>query len=305
MPDREYTSPRLVTRAQIDTVRWDQLISSASNGRVYAHSWYLDRISEEWQALIWEDYEYVMPLPVRKKWGFNILVQPCYCQQLGIFPPPPEHISNKFLQTVREHFRYIRISLNSQNFQWPSEHLREMKNYILYLEFPYTGLYSGYSSHTQRHIRRSEKNSLTFTDGIALQEYLDFKIANQSKEIYGKCLPQFRKLASYILLEGKGSLMGVYNRNNELCAAAFFVFDHKRIVYLNGVSSKVGRELGAMYFLMDHVIRMFAGHPRYLDMEGSMIPGIARFFEGFGTHPEQYIHWIDKRLPPPFKWLIR
>lgn len=305
MPDNENILPRLVPRAQIETERWDRVVSEASNGRVYAQSWYLDRISEDWMALIWGEYDFVMPLPVRKKWGFTLLVQPCYCQQLGIFPSPPDPIADAFLMTVRLHFRYVRISLNSQNLHWPADRLREMKNQILYLEFPYAGLYAGYSSHTQRHIRKAEKNGLTFTDGIALQEYLDFKTTHQSKEIYGKCLPHFRKLASYILLEGKGSLMGVYNRNNELCAAAFFVFEDKRILYLNGVSSQMGRELGAMYFLMDHVIRMFAGHPRYLDMEGSMIPGITRFFEGFGTHPETYVHWVDLRLPAPFKWMIR
>jgi hypothetical protein len=97
-----------------------------------------------------------------------------------------------------------------------------MKNFILYLEFPYAGLYASYSTHAQRHLRRAEKKDLTFVDGIALHEYLDFKTYNQSEEIYGKCLPNFRKLASYILYEGKGSLMGVYNRSNELCAAGFF-----------------------------------------------------------------------------------
>jgi hypothetical protein len=305
MPVNEIMNPRLVTRSQIDPERWDQVISGASNGRVYARSWYLDRVSEDWQALVWGDYAYVMPLPVRKKWGLTQLVQPCYCQQLGIFPSPPDNIAMAFLDAVRRHFRYVRISLNSQNSHWPTDHLREMKNFILYLEFPYTGLYAAYSTHTQRHIRKADKNGLTFADGIALQDYLDFKTTNQSEEIYGKCLPDFKKLASYILFEGKGSLVGVYNRSNELCAAAFFVFDERRIVYLNGVSSQAGREAGAMYFLMDHVIRMFAGHARYLDMEGSMIPGIARFFEGFGSHPETYIHWVDIRLPAPFKWLVR
>ena len=305
MPDNEIMSPRLVQRSQIDPERWDQVISGASNGRVYARSWYLDRVSEDWQALVWGDYAYVMPLTVRKKLGVTMLVQPCYSQQLGIFPTPPDNVALAFQNAVRQNFRYIRISLNSQNAFWPADHLREMKNFILYLEFPYAGLYASYSTHAQRHLRRAEKKDLTFVDGIALHEYLDFKTYNQSEEIYGKCLPNFRKLASYILYEGKGSLMGVYNRSNELCAAAFFVFDEKRIVYLNGVSSQAGREAGAMYFLMDHVIRMFAGHPQYLDMEGSMIPGVARFFEGFGAHPETYIHWIDIRLPAPFKWLIR
>jgi hypothetical protein len=43
-----------------------------------------------------------------------------------------------------------------------------------------------------------------------------------------------------------------------------------------------GRKKGASHQLIDTLIREYAGKDYWLDFEGSDIPGIAFFFEGFG-----------------------
>jgi hypothetical protein len=70
---------------EIDRQKWDACILNACNSLVYAESWYLDIVSPNWEALILGDYEYVMPLPVKKKFGVSFLVQPPLTQQFGIF----------------------------------------------------------------------------------------------------------------------------------------------------------------------------------------------------------------------------
>src|SRR5687767_14846783 len=54
-------------RKQIDTRKWDQCITNAANGLIYARSFYLDTMASNWDALVLGDYEAVMPLTWRKK----------------------------------------------------------------------------------------------------------------------------------------------------------------------------------------------------------------------------------------------
>ncbi|HEU0112812.1 MAG TPA: hypothetical protein VFQ73_18195, partial [Flavisolibacter sp.] len=53
----------------INKQAWDKCISNASNGLIYACSTYLDTMSDNWDALVLNNYEAVMPLPWRKKYG--------------------------------------------------------------------------------------------------------------------------------------------------------------------------------------------------------------------------------------------
>ena len=72
-------------RKEIDEAKWDKCISKASNGLIYAYSYYLDGMADNWDALVLNDYEVVMPLPWRKKFGFYYLYQPAFTAQLGLF----------------------------------------------------------------------------------------------------------------------------------------------------------------------------------------------------------------------------
>ena len=305
MQNTSQTQLRIVENASVDKARWDEVITSAANGRVYAMSWYLDRVSEDWCCLVWADYAYVMPLTIRKKMGVSMLVQPCYSQQLGIFPEPAADIACKFLQYIEMQFQVIKVNFNSHNLLMQQPHVKPMVNLLLNLDFPYTGLYAQYSPHTRRHLKRAESMHLTFSEGIHTGDYIEFKKRHQPAKIYRSCIQAFKRLSAYLAVENKGFFCGVYSQENELCAAAFFVFHGKRLIYLNGVSSDKGKQVAAMYFLMDQIIRRYSGTALFLDFEGSVIPGISRFFRGFGAHEEIYYHFSFNKLPSPLRWIIK
>ncbi len=52
---------KYVSHEVIDREKWDKCIDNSTNGLVYAYSWYLDLICDEWNALIENDYESVFP----------------------------------------------------------------------------------------------------------------------------------------------------------------------------------------------------------------------------------------------------
>ncbi len=67
---------KYVSHEVIDREKWDKCIDNSTNGLVYAYSWYLDLICDEWNALIENDYESVFPLPFRKKGFIQYTYQP-------------------------------------------------------------------------------------------------------------------------------------------------------------------------------------------------------------------------------------
>ena len=64
---------------EIDYDRWDSCVSSSDNRLIYAFSWYLDLVCRDWDALVYNDYQAVFPLPKRRKWSIEYIYQPFFC----------------------------------------------------------------------------------------------------------------------------------------------------------------------------------------------------------------------------------
>ena len=74
-----------IKRAAIDADKWNASIRSAPNGNIYATAEYLDCMAVNWDALVADDYNIVMPLTWNRKYGFDYLYQPPFTASLGIF----------------------------------------------------------------------------------------------------------------------------------------------------------------------------------------------------------------------------
>ncbi|NCB09486.1 MAG: hypothetical protein EOM73_15155 [Bacteroidia bacterium] len=297
-----------IAHRNIDVKKWDSCVENASNSRVYALSWHLGRTAETWDALVMGDYQLVMPLPVKKKWGISYLYQPLFCQQLGIFPYPTEDTARLFYLELTRHFRYFNIQINAQNplVQFPNEiKFLPRKNYLLPLNRSYEAIYNDYSTNTKRNLTKAQKNRLSFIPGIGTEEFIQFKTENLPIKLTKTDLEKLKRLTAFGQLQGHGRFYGVYGPKNDLLSAVYFCRFKNRLTYMNAVSSEEGKALGAMPFLVDQVIRENAGKNLVLDFEGSMIPGVARFYEGFGASPETYFQLKYNRLPLPLKWLKR
>ena len=83
---------RYLTHNQIDTLRWDECVTHSPDGLVYAWSWYLNVVHQNWEALVEDDYEAVMPLCGGKKFGINYLFQPFFTQKFGVFGEFPQNL---------------------------------------------------------------------------------------------------------------------------------------------------------------------------------------------------------------------
>lgn len=67
--------------------------------------------------------------------------------------------------------------------------------------------------------------------------------------------------------------------------------DESRVYYLFPFDvAEASKKCGAATFAIIKLIEQWNGQLRYLDFEGSMVPGVRRFYESFHAEPEHYYH---------------
>ncbi|MBN1821717.1 MAG: hypothetical protein JXR31_10645 [Prolixibacteraceae bacterium] len=290
---------RLLINHDIDYEKWDECVDKSLAGKLYARSWYLDLIAEGWQALVYDDYEFVMPLPVKSKWGITYLSQPTYCQQTGIFPSPYKNIQEQFADELYNKFRRVSYQLNTLNDAAAFNKFQstEKTNYILHLEKDYESIYKGYLSHTKRNLKSAQKFKVAVNKGMLHSEYLQVKKQIMGNSFSTSDFALLNRIMGFTVSRGNGTIYSAYTNENNLCAAAFFIYDGNRIYYLNSFSNAEGKKNMAMYSIIDRVISDHAGSKQILDFEGSVIKSIAWFFESFNPVKEKYFYIYSNRIP--------
>ena len=278
----------------INRERWDRQMNLSYNKLTYAYSWYLDVVSPGWEALISEDYEYLMPLPVKSKYKIPYLVQPILTQQLGIFSTHKinENTVEEFIKEI-PYFSY-EINLNEHN---PYSKALIYPNFILDLNQPYTQIVSSYSKNTLRNIEKASKLNLQIKPNLPLKDFLDFYLTVEKKH-----LSITRSLLEKLIKTGISvnalTLYGVYSAENNLIAGLCLLRSDKTLTNLLPVSSGEGKTSSAMFLLINKLIHDNSEKEKCLDFEGSRIEGVARFYRGFGAKNHPY--YTLKRFRPSF-----
>lgn len=287
---------------QIDKRKWDSTIENSRNGLVYALSWYLDRVSPGWNALVLGDYEAVMPLTVKQKFGLKYLIQPPFCQQLGVFySSGNEDKSQIFLGKTQTLFRYIHIQLNAENKLTEAYPLK--KNYALTLSDSYKQRYDLYHKNTKRNLKKAGNYSLNIVSDVDAENVWTFKKANPVNNLTEWHYKILLSLINTIQNKVDYESIGVLDEEGDLIAVAFFVIFKKRITMLISSSNKKGKNKAAMFLIIDTIIKKHAGKDYILDFEGGNVEGLARFFAGFGAKPVFYNVYKQNNLPWPLnKW---
>src|SRR6478609_9229707 len=107
---------RYVKRKDIDTQKWDECIRNASNSIIYVYSFYLDAIAEQWDALIRNDYEAVMPLVWNEKLGIKYIYQPFFMAQTGVFGGSINAaLIDSFINAIPSGIKYVDMDLHETN----------------------------------------------------------------------------------------------------------------------------------------------------------------------------------------------
>jgi len=278
----------------IDRTRWDSCIAQSYNQLTYAYSWYLDVVSPKWEALIGDDYEYVMPLPFKTKYKVPYLVQPILTQQLGIFSK--HKIEESLVEEFIKEIPYYSYELNFNEENYTSNAI-VCPNFVLNLNQVYNQIALHYSKNTIRNIEKAKKLNLSIRQISAANEFDSF-YHTVEKNYFTVTKTILNKLITTGMAENVITLHGVYSVENTLIAALCLLHSPTRLTYLLPISNAEGKASSAMFLLIDKLIQENAGLNKSFDFEGSRIEGIARFYRGFGA--KNYPYYTLKRFRPSF-----
>ncbi|MEJ5264911.1 MAG: hypothetical protein WHT29_06310 [Bacteroidales bacterium] len=275
-----------VQHADIDRKKWDATVELAMGGMPYALSWYLDIISPQWDALVDDDYDAIMPVPVKRKYGLRYVIQPPFAQQLGVFsskmlyPKTVEHFCNMLTHL----YGYVNIQLNYSNVS--PFFSKVFPNYVLDLNRDYTDLRIYFSENHRRNIRKILKDGqLVVNEGFSNAEVETFI---QQQESFKSLIPFLMQLTREAIARNAGNWQVAVDQNGNIVSVIFWLKFRYRHIYLYSLSSEAGKLHRASFFLVNEYIRQNSGNTILIDFEGSRIPGVARFFEGFGARLEYY-----------------
>jgi hypothetical protein len=289
-------------RHQVDTAKWDRCIDNAPNGLLYARAFYLDGMAGNWDALVLGDYEAVMPLTWRSKFGIRYLYQPAFTQQLGIFSSAvvTSALEAVFLQAASTRFRFAEIFLN---YTHPAQTLPTRANFVLQLQEPYEQLRARYKHDLVKNLKRAARFELVYSNEADMQVILQAYAA-----FYGSRTPHvtdddYARFERLCLSVRKNAVIRAVKNKDRLLSAALLLQYRNRLYLLASVTWPEGREQEANHFLLDRLISEFSGSNRVLDFEGSDLPGVAHFYRNFGGTDQPYFFYRYNKLPWYIRWM--
>ena len=291
---------RYLESKEIDRSAWDKCVASSSANLVYAHSWYLDLVSEGWCGIIEDDYKVVMPLPAKKKYGIRYIIQPPLSQQLGLFSAKNINSGevSDFIKKIPSFYKFIDINMNFTNDLSELSFVSEIRvNLELSLAMPGDLIVRNFSENTTRNIEKA-RSAIEIKESRDAEQVISMLKLNPVEKRNPEYYEWLKMYMEEIIRRGEGFIIEAH-QGGVICAILFLIVFKGRIYYLIPVSDKTGKALSAMFGIVDYIIRKFCGTEYILDFEGSNIEGIARFYKGFGAKPVNYPRVRINRLPFP------
>lgn len=275
---------------------------------VFQQPWWLDATAPgEWDSVEVEEQGEVvarLPFTVKKRHGMRVLGQPPLTQTLGPWiKKEPGAVQDQFLRE-RELFTKLikklpKFDIFQQNFH------PDVTNWLpfYWLGFTQTSRYtfvldsikntdallSGMSNSTRKNVRRAER-AITVSPRDDVKDVLDMAKLTFARQSLP--LPYNDDLAYRIddaaSRFGKRIALSAADESGNTHAAIYVVGDERRMYCLISGIDPTPRKTDSGSLLQWKAIRAAAEHTDTYDFEGSMIEGIAQFYNKFGSAQTPY-----------------
>jgi hypothetical protein len=294
---------RHLTNSEIDKKKWDECVTESFNGMIFATSWYLDIVAENWEALIENDYERIFPLIRGKKWKINYLYQPDFTQQLGVISKSilTENVVSMFLEAIPGNIKFAEINLNTFNKVRSGNYkLYHLQSFEIDLINSYENLNRNYSANLKRNLKKAQQSGLSVSKNIKPDEVINlFRLScgKKNKTLREDRYQKLKRLSYTGIYKGLMLTYGVYSNRNELIAGAILARSKNKLIFLFPGLTKEGKKSHAIAFLIDSLIHEHSLNHITLEMEGSNNFYPTDFYQSFGTLGCTYPHIVINRLP--------
>ncbi|WP_159474098.1 GNAT family N-acetyltransferase [Dyadobacter sp. 3J3] len=312
------TLPILLPRSEIIDERWNELITKSEQSIIYANSWYLDVVCDNWKAIVWpsaDDYQIVMPLPIKRKWNIEVVQQPLFCQYLGLFSIDKiseqqlylflKKLSSSFSYISSYHFHPDHSAILSDVFHhFPKFEVKHNHTYWLSLSDSLPDIQLKYSSDRKANLKRGEKFDWIIKPSEDIEPLIQLFRDHHAAGISGGVSEKAYEILSCLFNALKiNSAANVFyaEKDGRINAGALFVKADKMVIFLFNAADLIGRKENARTVLLDHYFKLYAGKSLSFDFESPEIKKISSFYKSFGASPVPYFSIRKNDLPFPFK----
>ena len=291
---------KYIQREHLDEEKYNDCIENSIQSNSYAFSWYLDIVCDNWDVLVLDDYEAVMPIPWRKKYGIKYVYPPLWVLQLGVYSNEAIN-ENEFLTHLFSTFKFVELRMNTHNnVELYSEFLQLKQCQKLVLNTTYSSILSKYRKDRKKDLQKATTADLIekWNDHPSnLIELFKNNIGKRTPNIKENDYQNLEKLIAICIQKKVGEILAVYDKKNKLVASVFLLKHKNSITKLISSTNLKDRRNGANTFLIDRVIFKYHKDFSVFNFGGSSIKSVASFSKSFGAETEKYHQLKMNKLP--------
>ena len=290
--------------------KYHQLCNTQNSIPIFSQDWWLDIVcgNDKWDVLLIEDKGHIKAaFPIYIPYQ-GIISMPPMTQTMGPwFAPNSEDtkytkalgkqqvLSKKLIDLLPPHSIFLQNFSHTITdwlpFYWAGYQQTTRYTYRLSEIKQKEKLWNNITSNIHRNIiKAKEKHRITVKKGISIEAFLrvqaqTFERQQISNNTDIKVLTQ---LIQACRERNQGDLWGGYDEKGQLHAAVFIVWQDNTAWYLAGGGNPTLRNSGAHSLILWECICYVSQFTNTFDFEGSMIPGVERFFREFGAIQTPY-----------------
>ena len=286
----------------IDLDKWDRCVQNAINPSVYPLSWYLNITCPDWEGLVSEDYETIVPLPVITRAGRKTIDQPEFTWQLGIYSTESlsPAVVEILLGKIPSIYRLKNYHLNKFNVIEAGNYaISSLQTTELQLIAGYDKIRAGYRTDSQNLADRSIQSRISIVKSISNHDFVNFAYKFDKinpRRLNPSRMILLRQIVSNAIRYRMGEIYGAYTRENNLCAAIFLIHYKGKSIIHYAVSDAEGIESSALYLMIDQVILTHAGKSMILSIDSPYNANLSDLMKYFGAKSYSFPVIRKKRI---------
>ena len=291
------------TICRYDKTAYRQHCSHEESLPLFVRDWWLDiTCGDDWDALIIEENGCIaasMPVYLPAK---GIVSMPSYTQTMGPWFAT-ESDDTKYSRFIAKRQAMCKLFIDKldgcshflQNFSheftdwlpfyWAGYQQTTRYTYLLDSIKDIDRLWQQMNANIRRNIDKAQrKHGLTVRKGVPIADL--FQVQQQTFERQQLRNKQNQHTLEQLILHARerqqGEIWGAYDEKGNLHAAVFIAWQESCAYYIAGGANTQLRDSGAHSLVMWEAIREVSHYTDAFDFEGSMLPGVERFFREFG-----------------------
>ncbi|EAQ40834.1 hypothetical protein [Polaribacter sp. MED152] len=290
-----------IERAALHEEKYNNCITNSLQSKVYAYSWYLDIVADNWSVLVLDDYAAVMPICWRKKNFIKYVYPPFWLLELGVFSIDNTVNVEQFYKLLFTKFRFVESKLNTANpIKIEASYLVEKQVQVLPLNSNYDTIFSGFRKDRKKDLKKATKVGLSAKwndDPKKIIQLFRDNVGKRTPFITDRDYDNLSKLITICIEKEVGEVLSIYNEQHQLVASGFFLKHKNTITILVSSTDFNFRKNGENTFLINTAIQKYHNDFELFNFGGSSMKSIAEYFLSFGAKTLNYQEIKYNQLP--------